>query len=110
MTIMHIKGPPKSGKSLLANSLRNTALTERRGALLIDDHADGEAQHHLEKIIAGGAFVPGTAADAVSWKSDSPAVILVNSGIDRLDEFEAICPGFMAKFGPVTTLTLEQTS
>ena len=103
MTIIAIKGPAKSGKSLLANSLRNTAIANGRGALLIDDHADGEAEHHLEKIIRGDSFVPGTPADQVNWKKE-PQVILVNSGVKRLEEFEAICPGFTEMFGPVSTM------
>jgi hypothetical protein len=96
-----IEGPPKSGKSVLANSLRNSAISSGRGAMLIDDHADGEARHHLEKIIAGDVFVPGTPAVDVRWKND-PHVILVNSGEQRLEEFESICPGFTKKLGPVS--------
>lgn len=98
-----IEGPPQSGKSVLANSLRNAAISSGRGALLIDDHADGEARHHLEKIIAGDVFVTGTPAGEVRWKN-SPHVILVNSGEQRLAEFESICPGFTEKFGPVSRL------
>lgn len=105
MTILLIKGPPKSGKSLLANSLRNTAISQGRGAMLIDDHADGEAHIHLEKIIKGDRFIPGTPASEVNWK-DGVTVILVNKGEDRLAEFEAICPGFTEMFGPVSTMEL----
>lgn len=105
MTILIIEGPAKSGKSLLANSMRNTAISGGRGALLIDDHSDGDAIHHLEKIIQGDKFVPGTAASDVRWKKDSQ-VILVNSGADRLAEFETICPGFTTVFGPVSKMKL----
>jgi hypothetical protein len=103
-----IEGPPESGKSLLANSLRNAAISSGRGALLIDDHADGEARHHLEKIIAGDVFVPGTPAEAVRWKND-PQVVLVNSGEQRLAEFESICPGFTKRFGPVSRIQTNVT-
>jgi hypothetical protein len=105
MSILIIKGPAKSGKSLLANSMRNTAISSGCGALMIDDHADGEAVHHLEKIIQGDRFVPGTAAADVKWKKD-PKVILVNSGEDRLKEFETICPGFTTVHGPVSKMNV----
>ncbi len=106
MTILVIEGSAKSGTSLLANSVRDTAISSGRSALLIDDHADGEAMHHLEKIIQGDQFVPGTAANKVNWKK-GPQVILVKSGAKRLKEFEEICPGFTAKFGPVSTVKMD---
>lgn len=105
--IVVISGPAKSGKSLLANSLRNTAISNGRGALLIDDHSDGDAIHHLEKIIVADRFVPGTKAEDVRWKND-PAIVLVNAGEKRLDEFEKICPGFTKKFGPVSRMPVGQ--
>jgi hypothetical protein len=108
MTILIIEGPPKSGKSLLANSMRNTAISSGRGALLIDDHADGEARYHLEKIIKGDQLVPGTPADEINWKKE-PQVILVNSGEKRLAEFEELVPGFTAKFGPVSRMKLGES-
>jgi hypothetical protein len=104
-----IKGPPNSGKSLLANALRNTAIGGGRGVLLIDDHAEGEAERHLERIIAGDPFMPGTPIEDIRWKSD-PQIILVNSGAGRLAEFEALVPGFTAKFGPVSTINIGQAA
>jgi len=106
MAILIIDGPPKSGKSLIANGLRNTAISAGKGALLIDDHADGDAIHHLEKIIKADKFVSGTPAEEVNWKPD-PQIILVNSGAERLKDFDAICPGFTAKFGPVRRMPLQ---
>lgn len=103
MPIIVINGPDKSANSLLANSLRNTAISSGNGALLINDNLDGDAVHHLEKIIAADPFVKGTDAEKVKWKKD-PAIILVGSGEKRLAEFEKICPGFTKKFGPVSKM------
>jgi hypothetical protein len=113
MPITHITGSPNSGKSLLANSMRNTAISNGRGALLVDDTNDGEARYLLEKIVAGASLglEPGrgpatvTAARDIPWKPD-PAIIIVGDKIEMLAEFEEIAPGFIEMFGPVKTLDL----
>jgi hypothetical protein len=110
--IIHITGPAASGKSLLANSLRNQAISEGRGALLVDDTQDGEVRYLLEKIVAGASLgpVPGMGeaipqpAAAIPWKAD-PSIILVGDKIGLLGEFEALAPGFTELFGPVRTLS-----
>lgn len=113
MAIIHITGPAKSGKSLLANSMRNTQIGNGKGALLVDDTQDGEARYLLEKLVVGiplgeksgeGPAVPRPAAD-IPWKDD-PVIIFVGDKIALLDEFEKIAPGFTKMFGPVREMAL----
>lgn len=103
MSIVIITGSPESGKTLTANALRNDAISRGRGCLLIDDTQDGEAIPLLEKIIAGVPFDPKTPISEIPWKED-PLIIAVGSGKDRLDEIEALLPGFKAAMGPVYTV------
>lgn len=116
MAITIIKGPPKSGKSLLANSIRNThigkGLDEKsgtfHGCLLIDDTQDGEPRHLLEKLIVGVALPEdGTPVpvDELPWKHDPQIVIVGDAKAKLLKTFEKLVPGFMERFGPVHTLT-----
>lgn len=104
MTILVISGPPKSGKTMVAVALRNNQITLGKGALLIDESQDGELQHLLEKIIAGDALAPGTAADQINWKPE-PLVILVGARESMLTEIEQMVPGFAAKHAPTLRLT-----
>jgi hypothetical protein len=107
-----IQGAPKSGKSFFANTLRNQAVSQKRGALLIDDfdpHKDekkqAQAKHLVEKLLIGTPL-PGNVEDlnALPWKKD-PVIILVGErGLKKLAEIEALVPGFKAKFGPVSKL------
>jgi hypothetical protein len=133
MPIMHITGPKKSGKSLLANSMRNTQITNGLGALLVDEDQEGEPRYLLEKIVAGvslgkeagfGPAVPRPAAD-VPWKGwtapiltedgisetefirQDPLIIFVGDKISLLDEFELITPGFLELFGPVREMKID---
>jgi hypothetical protein len=119
MAIIHITGPKKSGKSLLANSIRNThigqsAVAEGRinGALLVDDTQTGEPRYLLEKLMLGESLgKPGVGepvpkpAESIAWKSDA-TTIFVGDKIEMLADFEALAPGFTAKFGPVRTISL----
>jgi hypothetical protein len=138
MAIIHITGATKTGKTNLANALRNDhigkstpyqaeikadkkngieAQPERLavayGALLVDDTCDGEDRYLIEKLMAGGHLgeKPGvgdaivTPVDQIVWKQE-PLIIFVNEMIDKLAAFEALVPGFTAKFGPVRTLPL----
>jgi len=113
MPIIHITGPAKSGKSLMGNSMRNTQISNGKGALLVDDTQEGEARYLLEKLIDGdhlgaisgdGPAIPRPAKD-VNWKPE-PAIIFVGDKIKLLDEFEKIVPGFTKMFGPVRSLDL----
>lgn len=106
MPIIHIKGPKKSGKSLLANSLRNSSIGQGKGALLVDDTQDGDPRHLLEKIIVAVPLTEPTSADKIPWKPD-PVIVLVGDKISVLEDFEALAPGFLKKFGPVRVMALE---
>lgn len=101
--IFHIEGPAKSGKSTVADAIRNSQIAQGRGALLADEQTDGEPIPLLEKLIAGDALEPGTAASKIKWKKQG-AVILVGAKVVMLDEFEALAPGFAKQFGPVVSL------
>ena len=107
MSIVKITGPAKSGKTLLANALRNNQVSQKRGALLIDEQTEGELVHMVEKIIAGAVLVPGTPADKIPWKPES-AVILVGDRASMLSsilyDIEKMVPGFTATHGPVYTV------
>lgn len=124
MPIIHITGPKKSGKSLLANSLRNTAIGQSnpaegifKGALLVDDSQNGEPRYLLEKLILGeslgvtpgvGDAIPRTAKD-IKWKDD-PLVVFVGDKIKLLAEFEKLAPGFTKMFGPVSKMALDKAA
>lgn len=116
MGIIHITGPKKAGKSLLANSLRNTHIAKSTrategeegtvyGALLVDDTQEGEPRFLLEKLLDGLALTPGLPAEEYIWKED-PQIIFVGDKIDLLEEFEELIPGLTEKLGPVRTLPL----
>lgn len=106
MPITIINGPAKSGKSRLANALRNSQITNGKGALLVDDTSDGEIKPLIEKLLMGVELPETPPADLsdLPWKED-PLVIVVGKKARILDEFEAALPGFKEFFGPVTTLT-----
>ena len=114
-----IDGPPKSGKTTMANSIRNAhigkggPLTADRkadwkptGLLLIDEDAqkDAEPRHLIEKLLHGDALPEdGTpvAASKLNWK-DEPSVVIVGKKQEKLlDVFEKLVPGFAKKVGPV---------
>lgn len=124
--ILFIEGPAQSGKSTMANALRNFAISNKRGALMIDDHADGAIAHHVEKIIDDGEMRPkdklgrltdpkgdvlkeSFTVDEINWKAD-PIIVFVNSGAKRLDEIEALIPGFTKKLGPVNVVAISKGS
>lgn len=113
-----IEGPKKSGKSALANAMRDRQISRGfdekaqafHGALLIDEKAqdDAEPRHLLEKLIHGMALpADGTPVNAkdVPWKAD-PQVIIVGDATKWLKTFEKLVPGFKAKVGPVKKMKL----
>jgi len=104
MTIYHIKGTDAKRAEATANMLRNTAINEGRGALIMRNGEKAEAKYLLEKIIVAEPFMQGKKpVDQIPWKPKSD-VIFVNDGIGRLAEFEKLIPGFTKKFGPITEL------
>ena len=115
MSIIHIVGPAQSGKSLIANSMRNTHIGKSQpadgifyGALLVDDTHEGEPRYLLEKLLLGGSLgalagdgpARPQSADKVKWKTET-LVIFVNDKIELLENFEELAPGFTKMFGPV---------
>jgi hypothetical protein len=101
MAITIIQGPSQSGKSLIANALRNNQINNNHGALLIDEHSDGELDILIEKLLIG-VNLPAV-VDKISdlpWKQN-PIVILVGEKQSLLAAFEKRLPGFTDFFGPV---------
>lgn len=117
MTIVIITGPSKSGKSLIANALRNSQVSNKpgeynRGVLLVDENTalaseknpkGAEPKVLLEKLLSGANYAPlaeGQKVKDLPWKPD-PLVIVVGKMAGILDEFEKLLPGFREHFGPV---------
>lgn len=100
--IIKIKGPAKSGKTTIANALRNSQIGQKKGCLLLDETTVGEINHLLEKIIVGAPFKEGM--KDIPWKDDV-MVITVNDKDSMLDEIGKLVPGFIETHGPVITLT-----
>jgi len=105
MSIVVIKGPPKSGKSLIANALRNNQIAFRNGALLVDEDQEGDARHLIEKLLVGAPVPENPVADIseLPWKPRC-MVIVVGAKEAILDEFEALVPGFSEAMGPIYTI------
>lgn len=103
MSIVIIKGPSKTGKSLIANALRNNQISNKKGALLIDEDQNGDMDILLEKIIVGENF------NAAKWKElpwkNEPMIILVGGKHEYLSKLESLMPGFTEFFGPVYGIT-----
>ena len=107
MSVVIITGPPKSGKSLIANALRNNQISNKHGALLIDEANDGAPDILLEKILIGEKLpqpAPKNWAESLPWKLNA-MVILVGDQAKMLDVFEGMLPGFAEHFGPVYTVS-----
>jgi hypothetical protein len=109
MPIIKITGGAKSGKTFIANALRNSAIANGRGALIVDEQTDGEFNALVEKILAGVGLpdpVPLNWADTLPFKKE-PVIIFVGSAVERLAEFEEKLPGFTEKFSPVFGVATE---
>jgi hypothetical protein len=111
MSITIIKGPNRSGKSMIAAALRNTQITNKHGCLLVDyELADIKAM--LEKILIGVSMpMPAEGKESLDpavwqklpWKPNS-MVILVGDKVVALEKFEKLLPGFTKFFGPIYTI------
>jgi GTPase SAR1 family protein len=115
MPITIIKGPKGSGKTQLANALRNSQITQSqpaegiyKGALLIDDDNDGETKPLIEKLLNGVELPDEPPADLskLPWKDD-PLIIIVGDEKPVLKRLEKALPGFADFFGPIRTLTTD---
>lgn len=108
MPITIIKGPAQSGKSQLANALRNSQITNGKGALLIDDDNDGDIKPLIEKLLLGVELPnpPPANLKKLPWKDD-PLVIIVGAKESILKKLESALPGFIEFFGPIRTLTTD---
>lgn len=106
MSICIIKGTEKSGKTLIANALRNNQISNKQGALLIDEDQNGDTDILIEKIIIGEKFDSNRWKE-LPWKPNS-MVILVGEKESMLAEFEEMMPGFAEFFGPVYTVTTDK--
>jgi hypothetical protein len=105
MSITIIQGQSKTGKSLIATALRNNQISNKNGALLVDESSGGELDILLEKLLVG-INLPAVVTNLAElpWKPE-PMVILVGDKAALLADFEARLPGFAAFFGPVYTIT-----
>lgn len=106
MSIVIINGGAKSGKTLIANALRNSHIIKGKGVLLIDEANDGEVKPLLEKILVGiqlPADIPEDWAEVLPWKPDA-MIIVVAAKQNMLAVFEEMLPGFRKAFGPVYTI------
>lgn len=97
---------PNTDAGLLhANALRDSKITKKQGALLIREDCDGGNKELLEKILVAVRFNPDIPVEQQPWKPES-IVILIGAARAKLDEFEALQPGFTEFFGPVTTISI----
>lgn len=97
MSFIRINGPAKSGKTVIANALRNYYITQRRGVLLIDENNPAETKDLVAKLVTKEVS-DWTKIDLLPWKLD-PVIIVIGAQTDRLVEIENIVPGFAKKFG-----------
>ena len=106
MAIYLIDGQEKSGKTYLANTLRNMQIHCRKGAILLDENATGHISALLEKILVGITMPESNEKwKEWPWKPDS-MIILVGNSAKFLDVCEELLPGFTEFFGPVYTIQI----
>jgi hypothetical protein len=106
--IVIIQGPPKSGKTQLANSLRNAQISMKKGALLIDEDTQGEIKPLVEKILIGVELPPKENIPAdlkeLPWKPESMVILVGERADSALQALEDAVPGFTAFHGPVNRM------
>ena len=109
MSIVYITGPAKSGKTLLASALRNNAIALGNSALLLDEDQTGEAKPLVEKLLAGVPLPAQVPADlgSLPWKKNPMVIVIGGEGGKKLQEIEALLPGFMKQMGLVFRIKTE---
>lgn len=104
MALVLIDGAHASGKTYIANALRNCAVSFGKGALLLDERTIGEPKELIEKLIDTVEFNPALGT-AQPWKKDPQVVAVGPGGKAKLDELEQFLPGFTSLFGVVYRVT-----
>jgi len=105
MSIIVINSSDPNANEVIATSIRNSQISQGKGALIVRAGADHERRHQLEKIIVAKALPSdGTPvpAENIPWKPDS-TVVVMSSDLFVLEEFEELVPGFKEALGPITT-------
>lgn len=116
-----IEGPKKSGKSAMANGLRDRHIGKSEpfnadkpsvpyGALLLDEGQDGEPRHLIEKLLNGQALPADSKpveAKKLMWKQEPMVIVVGKTNNKFLKEFEKLVPGFAEKVGPVKRLRID---
>lgn len=139
MGIFVIKGAAKTGKTFLANALRNTHNIQKKGpVLLLDEDTTAHPLRLLEKLLAApipleGVTIaspdgnkdkargvvnledaPGNAVwdvDDLTFKPGEPLIVVVgDKGRAMLDRIEKWVPGFQARMGSTRGVTTELLS
>ena len=91
----------------IGNDLRTAHVSSGRGALLVRETEQGELPVLMEKIIIKDKWPDKPDVNNINWKRD-PVIILIGSKGEMLLEFEKACPGFVAKFGPLYVLNIDE--
>lgn len=102
-----IDGPAKSGKTVLANLLRNAQITAGSGALILDNtHVEHDPKALIEKLIDGDPL-PEKVDDLskIKWKKNPVVLVVGKDGLTKLEEIEKRLPGFKKYMGPIQTLS-----
>jgi len=103
--IFIIEGPAKSGKTTLANALRNSQISQKKGCLLVDEDQDGDLDILLEKIIVGEKLGDKPDVAKIPWKPES-MIVFVNAKQSLLKDIETRVPGIIELLGPVKKVTV----
>lgn len=113
MTTFVIKGPPKSGRTSVAQGLRLFAQSRGAGVLILDETTQGEPHRLLEKLLVLRENLPDNKridvealTTAKAWKPHPVLVVVASPATDALlAGIEEVAPGFAAALGPVHTIT-----
>lgn len=106
--IIFLKGNSPKEMRLMGDAIRNTQISNHRGALLIDDDSkDAEAKPLIEKLINGAPLIQGVDLSSLPWKENPTIILIGDTGAAKLKELEAAAPGLTDYLGPVKVVTFE---